>query len=265
MHINLKGLVVISLLSMSSVFAAPKPPTELKIDSKVALASVMALSDQHIESVEVSLRLLAQTGDAQSGEWEKIRGTLATAASANVEALYWFALPDGTYWSVQKGKEPGNLKDRAYFPKLLQGKTVRGDLVVSKSTGKSVAIVAVPVLQKEKVIGVLGASIYLDKLSALIEKQMALESTMIFYSFDSQPLVGLNWDPAVIFADPMKLGSEVSTAFKEMLTKDEGSVEYTFRGKKRTVLFKKSARMGWWYAFGLIPEGREKPDSHVSG
>ena len=73
--------------------------------------------------------------------------------------------------------------------------------------------------------------------------------------------MGLDWDPAVIFADPMKLGKEVRNAFQEMLTQDEGATEYTFRGKKRTVLFKKSDVTGWWYAFGRIPEGREKSGS----
>jgi len=234
---------------------------ELKVNGNVALSSLMTISDQHISKLLNSLRMIAENPEVQSGEWSKIRQPLAAAAEMNVEALTWFVLPDGSDWSTQKGKESGSLKDRTYFPKLMWGERVVGELVYSKSTGKSVAIVAVPVMRNEKVIGALGASVYLDKLSALIEKEMSLNDTMIFYSFDSKPIVALDWDPMVISADPMKLGKEVSAAFKQMLQKNEGTVEYVFRGKKRKVIFKKSDVTGWWYAFGLVPEGREEPGS----
>ncbi|MCM2324403.1 MAG: cache domain-containing protein [Oligoflexia bacterium] len=263
---NFKLALVLSLMGVTWAQAeqAVTAP-ELTVDAKVALSSLLTLGDQHLSGLANSLHLLARTSEVQSAEWAKIEKPLALAAKANVEALNWFALRDGSYWSVQKGREAGNLKDRAYFPRLLRGDTVIGDLVVSKATGKSVAIVAVPVLRDGKVIGALGASVYLDQLSARLEKEMSLDRTMIFYSFSGTPIVGLDWDPAVIYADPMKLGREVSDAFKKMLKSDDGRVAYTFRGKKRTVIFRRSRVTGWWYAFGLIPEGRESPGSAAAG
>ncbi len=235
------------------------------VDGKVALASLIALSDGHLLRLADSLRILAETAAAQSGEWEKIRGPLAQAGQLNVPAVNWFALPDGSYWTVQEGKAAGNLSTRAYFPALLAGKTAIGDLVVSKATGRSIAIVAVPVVRPDKtVIGILGGSVYLDRLSARLEREMDLDKSMVFYSFNAQPLVGLDWDPGLIFLDPTKLGQEdLSRAIRDMLTKTQGVASYLFRGKRRTVLFRRSPVTGWWYVFGTIPEGREaaRPDN----
>ncbi len=237
----------------------PRPPAVFTVDGRVALASLMALADGHLAKLADSMRVLAATPAAQSADWRQIRAPLAQVAELNVAALNWFALPDGSYWSVQEGKAAGNLARRAYFPRVLAGETVIGDLVASTATGRSVAIVAVPVVRPDQnVAGVLGASVYLDRLSARLEREMDLDDTMIFFSFDAQPLVGLDWDPGLIFIDPTRLGQEdLSRAFRDMLAQTEGVSSYLFRGKRRTVLFRQSPVTGWRYAFGLVPEGRD--------
>ncbi|MDA8127695.1 MAG: hypothetical protein M0Z73_03205 [Betaproteobacteria bacterium] len=250
--------LIVFVPAKSHAGATEQPAPAFTVDGKVALASLVALGDGHLLKLADSLRTLAATPEAQSADWPKIRQALAQVGEQNVAALNWFALPDGTYWSVQEGRAAGNLSTRAYFPKVLAGQAVIGDLVVSKATGKSVAIVAVPVTRPDKaVVGVLGASVYLDQLGARLEREMELDDTMIFFSFDARPLVGLDWDPSLIFVDPTKLGQQdLSRAFRDMLAREEGVARYVFRGKLRTVLFRRSPVTGWWYAFGLVPEGR---------
>lgn len=224
-----------------------------KVDAKVALASFVSIADGHLQAMAHSLQILARSQEARSAEWKSVEQPLRELGSVNVSALNWFALPDGSYWSVQKGREQGNLSTRPYFPKVLAGNTIIGDLVLSKATGKSVAIVAVPVKDRDGAIaGVLGASIYLDKLSERVRDEMSLTSDLIFYSFDASPLLALAWDPGLIFTSPKQLGPEVDRAFTEMLSKSDGVVKYTFRGKLRTVVFRKSAVTGWWYALGFV-------------
>ena len=223
------------------------------VDGRVALASLIALSDGHLQKMADSLRLVAATDAARSADWEKIKGPLSEVEKINVPALIWFALPDGSFWTAQEGRSRESLATRPYFPRVLAGQTVIGDLVVSKTTGKSVAIIAVPILRRDKsVAGALGCSVYLDKLSALLEQEMDLDSSVIFYSFDAAPLLALVWDPGLIFVEPKKLGEEVSRAFTEMLSKEQGIVKYKFRGESRTVLYRKSPLTGWRYAFGLV-------------
>jgi hypothetical protein len=154
---------------------------------------------------------------------------------------------------VQNGREKGNLSTRPYFPKALAGKTVLGDLVVSKATSKSVAIVAVPVKGRDgAVVGVLGASVYLKPLSDRIREEMKLGKELIFYSFDATPRLALVWDEGLIFTNPKEFGPEVDRAFTDMLSRERGIVRYTFRDTPRTVVFSKSPVTGWWYALGIV-------------
>ena len=53
------------------------------------------------------------------------------------------------------------------------------------------------------------------------------------------------------------LGDEgMRRAFTKILSSDEGVVRYTFRGRERTMLYRKSPVTGWWYAFGTSEERR---------
>ncbi|WP_242336344.1 MULTISPECIES: hypothetical protein [unclassified Anaeromyxobacter] len=254
-----RGLALALAMALASGIARAAPPqapaeaAAFEVDAKVVLAAFVALADGHLRKMADSLQVLALSEQTRSADWANIERQLGEIAKLNDAALNWFALPDGSYWSVQNGREKGNLSTRAYFPKVLAGETVIGDLVVSKATGKGVAIVAVPVKGRDGVVsGVLGASIYLGKLSARIREEMNVGDDLIFYSFDATPLLAIVWDPTLVFTNPKELGPEVDKAFTEMLSKKEGVVRYTFRERQRTVVFSKSAVTGWWYGFGVV-------------
>lgn len=236
--------------------AVSGPALAFTVDGHVALHSLMALSDMHMQKLADAMRLLAATDAARAADWERIRTPLTAAARMNAPAVNWFALPDGSYWSVQEGRAGGNLSDRPYWPRLLAGQTVIGDLVVSRATGRNTAIVAVPVRGDDnEVVGVLGASVHLDSLSTRIKQEMQLEPNQLFYSLDAEPLVGLHIDPQTIFLHPLEEGDpDVERAMREILSHEQGSVSYTFRGKRREVLYSKSPVIGWWYVFGVLQQ-----------
>ena len=229
------------------------PDTGIVVPGELALSSLMALSDGYLQKLADSFSMFALTDQARSADWEVIRAPLAELAARNVDALVWFALPDGTYWSVQQGLSTGNLFDRPYFAHVIAGETVTGSLVVSRATGKSSAIVAVPVRNYAGlVVGVLGASVYLDQLSARLDDQMQIAEGMIFYSFDATPLLALEWDPQLILADPFSLGPAIREVFEYMLSRDEGTIRYRWADRWRTVIFRRSRLTGWWYVFGTV-------------
>ncbi len=234
-----------------------------EIDGSVGLASLIALSEARLRTLVTAFEVIAATPEGRSAAWEEIRAPLTETAKAEVPALIWFARPDGRYWSVQNGAEEGDLSTRDYWPRVMKGETVIGDLVVSKATGKSSAIIAVPIRRDERTVGVLGASVFLDRFSARLEKDMSLDEGTIFYSFDEEPTLALVWDPDLILANPRELSPEVGEAFEQMLQGDEGVVKYEFRDTERTVLFRKSSYTGWRYAFGLTPEGRERTEKRA--
>lgn len=233
---------------------APTEPQDFMIEGQVALASLMALSDGHLLTIADHFKMLANTDEARSADWERIRGPLGSVENLNAGGLLWFALPEGSYWSVQGGSAAGNLSDRAYWPRLMAGQTVLGDLVASKATGKSSAIVAVPVHGLDgDIVGILGSSVYLDSLSLRIKRELELPPNQIFFSIDATPIGALQDDPEQIFLDPYDLDEpDLERAIREMLTREEGVVNYSFRGKPRTVLYRKSDVSGWWYAYGRV-------------
>jgi hypothetical protein len=229
-----------------------EPTFDVNVD--IALSSLMSFGDGHLQKMADSLHFLAASDAARSAEWDRLREPYAELAKRNVPALNWFALPDGSYWSVQGGKETGNLARRDYFPKVLAGETVMGELLLSTATGKPMAIVAVPVVGADQaVVGVLGASVYLEELSEIIRQQMGVHEGLIFYSFDDDGLLGLVDHPRLIFVEPRKSGDErVARAFDEMLSNEQGVIAYSFEGRDRMVAYRRSPLTGWWYAFGVV-------------
>lgn len=258
----LLGVVAVGLLAWERPDAPPPPgsdrpgPTSaFSVDGDVALQSFMTISDGHLKKIADELLLLATREDVRSGQWERIRGPLAEVATMSVPAVLWYAEPNGGYWTVQQGRAAGNLSDRPYFSRALAGATVIGDLVVSRSSNRNTAIVAVPVRRGgDGVVGALGASVHLDSLSALVRQQMGgLGDDLYFFSIDSKPMGAIHSDPGLIFTEPMRLGDEgMRRAFTEILSSREGRVTYDFRGRTRTIIYRKSPVTGWWYGLGLM-------------
>ncbi|HSQ60797.1 MAG TPA: cache domain-containing protein [Acidobacteriota bacterium] len=239
--------------SADSIGASGTAP--FTVDGQVALHSFMALSDGHLQELADVLRLLAATEDVRSGQWERIREPLAGVSAITLPAVLWFAEPKGAYWTAHEGRATGNLSDRPYFSRVLGGATVIGDLVVSRSTNRNTAVVAVPVRRDgEVVVGVLGASVHLDSLGAIVRREMGgLEGGLLFFSIDAKPMGAIHSDPSMIFTEPMKLGDEaMRRAFLEILSRTEGVVTYAFRGAPRTMIYRKSPVTGWWYAVGVL-------------
>jgi hypothetical protein len=245
----------------SSAVAQRNSASPLTVDAQVALHSLMSLGDMHLRNTANVLTLLATTDAARSADWERIRGPLSEAAELTAPGARWFALPDGSYWTVAEGRATVNLSDRPYFARVLAGQTVVGDLVVSRATRKSTAIVAVPVRGPEgAIVGVLGSSIFLDQLSEQIRREMHLDPHHLFYSLDAEPVVGLHADPETIFLHPLEEGDPaLERAIREILSRESGTTTYFFRGRQRTVVYRKSPVTGWWYAFGVLNRGRRVP------
>jgi len=188
-------VLMVALLGCVGKEATPKTNTEMGISALVALA------DSHIENCVNSMEILAMTQEVQSGEWEEMVSLLTKVDQTQVPGTRWFVLPDGSYSTVELGRTDKNLSERAYFPKLMAGNIVLGDLVVSKSTGKKSLITAVPVVREGKVIGGLGTSIFLSDLSNILSEELKLSNDMVFYAVAVENEVALHSNVEAILQD----------------------------------------------------------------
>ncbi|MBI2906451.1 MAG: cache domain-containing protein [Chloroflexi bacterium] len=189
-----------------------------KIDTQIGVSALAALADSHIESYVVSMAALAATREVQSGDWGAMRPLLEKVARPETAAkvgrpenaaAVWYVLPDGSYFTVEQGKQSANISDRPYFPRLMARNIITGDLVVSRSTGRKSAVVAVPVVKDGKVVGGLGSSVFLEDLSATLRQELGLPDNMVFYAVTDRNEVALHSDTAMIMAASPALAKNV--------------------------------------------------------
>ena len=178
---------------------------ERLIDIKVALSELTALAECPIQGMANALSVVAEAQEIQSLDWAKMKPLLAAVQERFGPATVWYARPDGSYFSVDKGLTDKNLKDRPYFAKVMAGELSIGELVVSRSTGGNTVITAVPIKRDGKVVGVLGASVYLDKLAQKIKKTTTLPEGVVYYALDSKGQVALHSQEGRIFQEATQL------------------------------------------------------------
>jgi hypothetical protein len=169
----IRMLLLISMLCLPAAAAEEMPAVREKDGTNAAelrplLNSFAALGEGYMEKVLRGLKVISATEEARSGEWEEMKEVLAEFAKGDIKSsAIWFVRPDGSYYTLEKGPTGENLNDRFYFPRLMEGKEISGELVLSKSTGKRSAIVAVPVKKNEIVIGGLGVSLDIEEISRM--------------------------------------------------------------------------------------------------
>jgi len=246
-------VISLPVLALAQTTPVQNQAGEQIADLRPLLNSFAALGEGHIENVLRGLRLISVTEEAQSGDWERMQGLLAEFDRSGIkDAALWFVLPDGSYYSLSKGLTGLSLRDRDYFPRLMAGEEITGDLVLSKSTGKRSAIVAVPIRKNGEIIGALGASLSVEEISRMLDEKMGLPGNLIFYALDQKGLTSLHKASAMLFAYPSDMGSKsLAESVDEMLAKPEGMVTYDFYGE-RVAVFKKLPLTGWVYVIGMI-------------
>jgi hypothetical protein len=257
------ALVSCLALAPSAVVGAASPDSDFALDGRVTLEAYRAAVEAHLEGVLAATRMLAATEEARSGEWSRIRGPLVVlAANTKEHAAVWFARPDGSYFSTDKGATGETLRDRAYFPTLLAGHDVVGALVISKSSGKRSLIIASPVLVDGKVAGAVGVSVDAAKLAASIDQAIRFPTDVVFYALDQQGQTALHRAGDLIFVFPSDVGSKtLSDAVKTMLSRPEGLVHYQYSGSDKTALFQRSQLTGWVFVLGKsYPPGARPQD-----
>jgi methyl-accepting chemotaxis protein len=202
--LGIVGLCLV-LLGVASLCSCKDGKSEA--DLRMGAAGVAALTDSYIENCLKTLEIMAIIDEVGSGDWDTMLPVLTKADDVMLPGPTWFALPDGSYYVVGMGKTDKNISDRAYFSVVMSGSNTYSELVVSRSTGEKALVTAVPVFEDEKVIGVLGVSVFLEDLSNTISEQLSLSDDIVFYALTAANQVALHTDTEMILGEkpePMK-------------------------------------------------------------
>lgn len=223
--------------------------TQCAADAQSLLSSFMSYTDLRIASVRQSLEILASSKEARSGDWDGMKDMLGVYQKSDSGFALWFARPDGSYYTADKGLMNATLADRSYFPGLMAGQKITGALVISKSTGQRSAVIAVPIEANGKVIGAIGASLFLDRLAEQIAAMLDLRQDAAFFALAPDGKTTLHRKIDRHFLDPRELGSEtLRRAANEMLSGNSGTVGYEFDNAVKQAIYRTSPLTGWKFA-----------------
>lgn len=240
--------------SSMSTAAEAADLSHFRVDGALLLQAYRSLVEEHLAGVLRDLSSLAATSDARENQWASIRPALARMNSdLTTAAAVWYAGPDGSYATVEQGPTGQTIGNRAYFPRLLAGHDVVGDLVISKSTGRRSVIIAAPVLKQGKVTGVLGASLRAMGISQMVIDRVGMPDSLTFYALDQHGQTAIHREAEHMFQFPSDMGdNSLKSAVQVILSQPRGVVKYRFAGTDRTAIFDTSQLTGWHFVLARV-------------
>jgi len=226
-----------------------KVPTQdfSKLDSTVGISTIAALKllagfiDVRLDEFLLVLQALSFTDEARSGKWIKLKSLLVEQENAALSGRIWYLLPDGSYYTTVDDFTSKNLKTRSYFPGLIAGNPTLGTVVVSKSTGKTVAIAAAPIIKNNIVQGALGTSIYMQNINDEVQNAFPLQSERMFFAITDDGKIALHTDDAWIGQQI----ANMSINLKSILDKNSGDCNFNYAGKDWHAVWTTAPRTGW--------------------
>ncbi|MBS3740568.1 MAG: cache domain-containing protein, partial [Candidatus Cloacimonetes bacterium] len=189
-----------------------------------------------------------------SGDWQSIKKALTENSSKRIKALYWYSLPDGSYYTSARDKVEATLSDREYFQSLKKGNNVVGYPIIGKTSGKKSFVIAVPIIKEEEVVGMLGSSVFLNEFWNYLKEQIKIPSDYDFYTIAADGITIFDLESKDLMLNDTLEESSTSlvAAVEEIISKKDGIVTYEWNEKEKTAIFTKSHVCDWRYVLSYI-------------
>ncbi|PKM76342.1 MAG: methyl-accepting chemotaxis protein [Firmicutes bacterium HGW-Firmicutes-15] len=232
------GQSAVSYLSSKSIL-----DVEIKNESeKLALATTAEINTW-VEGNYKELQTISKLEVVKKMDATKIPGTLAPLMSPEKDNLYviW---PDGTTYG-DTGQMNFNLSDRDYFKIALAGKANVSSPVISKASGNVVAPIVVPIMQGDKVVGVLGATIKAEKLIEIVNKVKTGQTGYAYMIDNAGTIVAHPNKENILKKKLSELGAGMEGPQAKMLTMQSGIMEYQLDGVAKYMAYAPVQTTGW--------------------
>ncbi|MEF3694444.1 MAG: cache domain-containing protein [Candidatus Cloacimonadota bacterium] len=242
--LNMKHLLCLFLISLTILGLSAQTG---ELDTALLNTAVTHL-DQIMTGCLQQLELVAQSPEARTGDWPGIKKYLSLVAE-DLPGVYFYVLPDGNYYSIEKDFTNLNLSNRGYFDSLFSGNKVLGYDIYSRSSGRQSALMAAPIIVDGRVTGALGASVFLDELRTRLNSEMDLPDTYTWFVLNQNGLTMLDRELEYIFLNPLELGSESmrNAIGYAMLSPEAGELSYEMGSIQRRAIHKKLPNLYWWF------------------
>ncbi|MEJ2640183.1 MAG: methyl-accepting chemotaxis protein [Desulfosarcinaceae bacterium] len=142
-----------------------------------------------------------------------------------------------------------NVKDRAYFKSAMATEVFVSDVAVSRGSGNPVFFIAAPVVEKDRVKGVLAGVVSIESFSSRFIDPIKIGQTGFAYVFNKTGMLLAHPDKSKIMQE--NIGDR--DFGRQMLAQKNGLITYTYEGLKKAVAFNTVAGQEWIVAVN-VPE-----------
>jgi len=247
-------LLIILFVVLISGCSLLRCPTASKLPPPESMLQPLSMSVDRILMDETQrLSDIALSDAAQKAEWRGIKEQLTDGKKKRVGALYWYALPDGSYYTSDKDRVSANLRSRSYFSVVLAGHIVAGKSVIGKTSGRKSIIVAVPIKKGDEVTGVLGTSFYAEDFCYYLSTIVDLPAEYNFYAVNSEGVTIFNLKECdLTFDHPLEQNApSFVDAMERILASSRGEVSYKWNGAFKKAIYQRSSVSGWTYVISI--------------
>jgi methyl-accepting chemotaxis protein len=143
------------------------------------------------------------------------------------------------------GKIRSNNRD--YFKQAMTGKAVVSDVLLSQRSGTPIVIVAAPVMDGNTARGIVYAAVDLKAFSQREISTIKVLQTGYAFMFDRNGLMLAHPNADLIVK--MKIGD--TEWGRQVLARRDGTIDYTFDGTAKTLVFHTSKALGWGIAINV--------------
>ncbi len=267
--ITLKILILIAMVTLLQASMLILVSHNL---SKSSMSAV--IDDNAVKSTEVYSALIgnwleerikeietyAECPEVKTMDWDMIEPYLLEEMSRknSIYDVFLVAEPNGEYNTTLK-RNPSNASDRDYFKRAMNGYKVVSDPLYARSSGNEVSVVAVPIKDHNgNIIGVMGGSINLKKLSDFIESYGVTHPDSYSFIIDSDGLIIAHPNKDIIMKESILRASnyiseEVAKASSKYMEDEKGSIVLKLDGIPSISYYSTIPNTDGWRLITKIP------------
>jgi len=207
-------------------------------------AKILAESfDLFFSGLKDSMVTLSNVDEVQHFDMKNTDNLLKQIVNKNpsISQIYLMDKEGMQYYKTSHLDTLGSRADRDYFQMAISGQVYISDIIVSRSTGKPITVVAVPIYDAEEIIGVLGASIDLMKVDSFI---ITYNYEKAGYAFIVDKNGKIILHPNEEYIDSILDISDLEPV-KAVLSGSSGIGRYFYKEEERLVAYAGMKEMGW--------------------
>ena len=243
------GLTAQARESAANIAQRVADMTQLAMEGQKAITEELASTDTVIKTCSQVAAKGVEASQAAIRELDEMLARVHNKTGANYGAIFVVDTKGKAFAdSINGGNKGLNVSDRSYFKEAASGKTSLGQVVKSKRDGSTLAMIAAPITDTGKTVGVLVVTI---KTNYLVQKISGFKVGKTGYAWmnDQKGNLISHPNPELILKINVNNTSGMEKLAEKMSAGQSGVIGYDFKGVAKTCGFAPVPVTGWSLGF----------------